>query len=553
MKVWPHKRPIFVCGHFALAERGSLCQRLGLSQPWSSLTDAELVVLAYQFWGPECPNYLDGQFSFAIWEPEKSRLFCCRDHLGTIPFLYWFHDEKFYFSSDLLPVLNTIPFPRELNSAALAAGSGLYWGNYTQGDTFHRGIYSVPPSCSLTVTLSGLHVHQYWRPVIRPELLPKSDAEVFARARALVEKSVAHHLRNDETAAVSLSGGLDSSAIAGVAALHLKKRNRTLLAVTAVNQDGETAIRDERDWADEFRIFDNIVFRRASATGRGPFDHIDDLKYFERTWLVFPRRYLTDALHTAVRDARILLSGGFGENTVSDAGHMFHLECLTRLRWGALAESLSRSSSVSRISGLRLLASEVWGHVKPQGPPVQSLLLAPSFLREQSPVIRRYRQWWPDGQKYALQQATSHLEFDILRSTATPRVQSGTSYPFLDRHLLEYSLAVPSRFKNRDGYRRYLIRRAFEDVLPTRIKWRRDKMAYSPDYRVRYNSQIELARNFVRSIRPSDPVREIVDVSALERGVHVVDPLSRDLVSTIQVPRTIYLINFLRQFPGLRA
>lgn len=77
-------------------------------------------------------------------------------------------------------------------------------------------------------------------------------------------------------------------------------------------------------------------------------------------------------------------------------------------------------------------------------------------------------------------------------------------------------------------------------------------MPYSPDYFVRYNAQLGMARDFVSAIGPKDPVRAVVDVEQLAALTQPVDALSGSAAARDQVPVTMYLINFLRQFPEFR-
>jgi len=105
----------------------------------------------------------------------------------------------------------------------------------------------------------------------------------------------------------------------------------------------------------------------------------------------------------------------------------------------------------------------------------------------------------------------------------------------------------------REGYPRYPVRAALDGTLPARIQWRTDKLPFSPDYSVRYNCQIGIAREFVAAIRTHDPVRSIVDVESLQKLLVPVDGASGTITAARdQVPSTLYLINFLRQFSEFR-
>ncbi|MFH1935733.1 MAG: hypothetical protein ABIN18_29710 [Pseudomonadota bacterium] len=64
-------------------------------------TDAEMVLMAYRYWGTACPEKILGDFSFAIWDGGKRRLFAARDILGIRPFYYHFDGRAFLFASEI--------------------------------------------------------------------------------------------------------------------------------------------------------------------------------------------------------------------------------------------------------------------------------------------------------------------------------------------------------------------------------------------------------------------------------------------------------------------
>ena len=111
---------------------------------------------------------------------------------------------------------------------------------------------------------------------------------------------------------------------------------------------------------------------------------------------------------------------------------------------------------------------------------------------------------------------------------------------------------MPESMDVGDGYPRYRIRAALDGILPPRIQWRTTKAPYSPDYFARYNAQLGMAREFVQAIRPNDPVRTVVDVEGLGKLLVPVDPAVGPTVARDEIPVTLYLINFLRQFAEFR-
>jgi asparagine synthase (glutamine-hydrolysing) len=120
--------------------------------------------------------------------------------------------------------------------------------------------------------------------------------------------------------------------------------------------------------------------------------------------------------------------------------------------------------------------------------------------------------------------------------------------PLLDKRVLEFCLAVPASMNLRNGYPRYLMRAALNGILPPKIQWRTSKAPFSPDYTARYNAQLGMARAFVAGLGARDPVRSIIDIERLTQMLVPADSGKESLAARDEVPSTLYMINFLRQF-----
>src|SRR5205823_1194719 len=136
-----------------------------------TVCDGELTLAAYAKWGQECPGHLCGEFSFAIWDSRERLLFCCRDQMGSQPFLYFLDQSRVVFVSDPRKILGLPGVPRKANLrkvSALAVPGGL---RLDPEETFHSGIRSLPPGAWMIVDRRGARGRTYWRPEIREDLV----------------------------------------------------------------------------------------------------------------------------------------------------------------------------------------------------------------------------------------------------------------------------------------------------------------------------------------------------------------------------------------------
>jgi len=187
---------------------------------YKTRSDTETIVHAYEEWGDACVHRFRGMFAFAIWDAPKQRLLLVRDRLGIKP-LYWsragdmllFGSEiKALFASGLItPQADTRAIP-EVLSTRYVSGEG----------TMFKGVQKLLPGHQLVFERGELRITQYWDvPERQPgsDSIPaRTDADVVAQFRDLLEESVRLRLMSDVPLWMFLSGGIDSSAIAALMA-----------------------------------------------------------------------------------------------------------------------------------------------------------------------------------------------------------------------------------------------------------------------------------------------------------------------------------------------
>jgi asparagine synthase (glutamine-hydrolysing) len=535
----------------SLHNRHELIEQLGAAT--KDLDDAGLLLAAYAKWGEDCPRFLLGEFAFAIWDFKLQRLFCCRDQIGFCNFFYVYEKTRFVFASDIALLLACPHVPRKLNLkkfGALAVPGGQH---QIHRETFHAGVLSLPSGTSMCVDREGVRQHRYWELNARDGHPYQTKPEALEALRDVLFRAVECRVGTGTRVAALLSGGLDSSAVASVAAKCLEKQNRTLTAISAVLADGQQTLGDERSYIEEFRSWPNIDIRYVTAPGRGPFDFLHDADRFARSPLRISTLYLYEELGKAALDAggQTLLGGEGGELGATAWSQRYYLELALKGRWPTLARELRSARNTRNISPLRMMGAQILSALLPARGRTPLVLLAPRFQRDNC-TRPPFRLPFISERQY---QADMIRQW--LRKHAAPRRQSATgligrSFPLLDKRVLEFCLTLSPSLNIEGGYHRCFIRKALEGILPKRIQWRSGKMPFSPDYFVRYNSQLHVAKDFVESIGPTDPVRSILDIEALKRLCVPVDPRVGSVAARDQVPGTIYAINFLRQFSEFR-
>lgn len=566
-----------------LDNRPELLAALGIAgKDAPAWPDARLILAAYEKWGLACPRRLIGAFAFILWDQRHRRLFCCRDALGLRPLFYARLDDLFAVASEgkALCALQKRVAP---NLTAIARlGDPRPKGENAQ-ETYFEGIFGLPPATALVVDAHGEHQETYWRPDPGARLGLKQDDEVLEGLRELLFQVMEPQLRASEPVASLLSGGLDSSSVVAVAARLLQGRAATLTTLSSVAMNPEPSglpetsgvgrVRDEGAYIGEFADWPNIRQRPIAPVGAGPLDDIERLVHAFESPTISTRHYLYAAFSKSVRELgiRVILDGCGGELGPTYRADGLYSEWLLRGDWRRLWRELQLGAQRRGTSPWTFLRAQLLRPLVPA--PLLRLragdaarrphALNPAFVTELlGDGTGRHSQASPP----AGGRPWSHRNAQAAIIRGHPSRVAGTigyehtelRYPLLDRRLLEYCLAAPARLKVRDGYPRYLVRGALDGILPTAIQWRTTKEPFSPDYFLRYNAQRHQAQERLAAIGPKDPVREVVDVERLKTwSRHEMTTSRYDSAANWTgghwVPRGLYLIAFLRQFPEFRA
>lgn len=194
-------------------------------------TDTEVLLRAYQHWGADVLDQLDGMFAFAIYDRLRQELFCARDRSGEKPFYYFLSKQTFAFASECKALFALSESPRQIDYKSLR--QYLAFGYCPNDRTMVDGIKKLQPGHKLTYSLRGRHlkISQYWTPATSL-LTPLNDVHQCADyLHELLEKSIRKQLVADVPVGILLSGGIDSSIIAAIASTLTPSPLKTFTAI----------------------------------------------------------------------------------------------------------------------------------------------------------------------------------------------------------------------------------------------------------------------------------------------------------------------------------
>jgi asparagine synthase (glutamine-hydrolysing) len=457
--------------------------------PLTAGFDAAFVAAAYRRWGVECAARLLGDFAFAIWDPRERRMFCARDVMAQKPFYYHRGASTFLFASEPQALLRHPSVSRRPNEGMVAECLSIITST---DDTLFADVQRLPRAHRLVVTPDAFTLEKYWEIDTARTIRYRTDDEYFEHFRALLRQVVGARLRSSTNVGVQLSGGVDSSSITATAT-ELRRSGEA-----AVDCDAYSLV--ELGELDEKEFIDRAVARIGCASHqfKGSTFPVDAYRAAtrRRTDLASsPNARLIASLKTGARrqGVRVLLSGVGSDEWFG--GSCYHLaDLFASLRWVSLASFLG---TVARHPEFELprpavkvmtwallsraMRKRIKGWIGRDGVPpwirrdfADRVSLAdrlyPGDPDQPFPTVAQ-RNIYRD----MMSGATIHCIEDEERSSAEFGVE--VRYPFADRRIMEFGLAIPETLRWRGPTRKFIVREAMREHLPAEIRRRRS----SPD------------------------------------------------------------------------
>ncbi len=476
--------------------------------------DTEVILAAYAEWGVDCLSRFNGMFAFALWDTGRRRLFCARDRFGIKPFYYFRQGRTFAFASEIKGLLAHPNAPRRPNDRAIFDYLSLGKSDHTE-QTFFDGIVSLPAAHFLIYDLAEgeMGVHRWWRADINPAIddgRAGDDPTVYDRFGELLEDAIRLRLRSDVPVGSCLSGGLDSSSVVCLANRLLLEEEVVPRHLVGEHQKTFTA-RNREEEIDEYR-YSHLVVERTGAEenlifpdGETLWREIESFVYHLDEPVDSTSQYPQwNVMRLASgRGVTVLLDGQGGDEILAGyyAYYPPYVSQIQRER-GLLAAAWA-GWQASRIGG-PTVRNVLLDHLSQQLPwRVQKLLsrvrseaelpggggtglkewqLAPDFLARNAE-----RRWQPfTGVD---ESGLAGILYRDLTETNLPKLlryedrnsmafSLETRLPFLDYRLVERVFELPLSYRLRNGWSKWILRRALSDVLPAEIAWRRSKLGF---------------------------------------------------------------------------
>ncbi len=520
-----------------------------LGHRFRTRSDTEVVLHAYLEWGEDCVERLEGMFAFAVWDVRRRTLFLARDRFGIKPLSYARVQDGLVFGSEpkallahpaVRPVVD-LDGLRVLFSMARAPGESVY-----------RDIRELPPGHTLTYGPGGLVLRRYWQLQARPH--EDGLDETIRKVRGLLESSVARELVSDVPLSVLLSGGLDSSTVAALAARALAREGGGRVRTTTVTYRGYS----DNFQPDLVRSAPDAPYARAVAEHIGA-DHLE----IELT--------TADLIDTAARRTVLRaqdVPAPFGDMDTSTyqafAGVRGHS---TVALTGESADEIFGGYSWVHIPDLADQEQFPWVGFEQWHPGTreglgQGLLSAAfkSRLDMDGYYAERYVQAMAEiprlpgedpEQRRAREICHLHLTHwlpRLLDRNDRLSMISGLEVrvPFCDHRLVQYAYNIPWEMKTFDGREKSLLRAAAADLLPEQVL-ERPKAPFPVSQDATYTKALH--QEFAEML--ADPAAPVLPLLDPQKARHVITPAgeaaAQDWLHRMNVEMALQVNTWLRE------
>jgi asparagine synthase (glutamine-hydrolysing) len=478
-------------------------QLLKQGYSFKTSSDTEVLMALYDRDKEKCLQLLDGMFSFVLYDEKEKSVFIARDRFGEKPFYYSFFKGSFYFGSEM-KALWAGGIPKEYNNRMLFnyLAYGYLKNPEDIQETFFKDIFSFPHSSYTTYKVgdTSLSINKYWDIDILKtnETIKLEDAK--AQFYELMFNSVKLRLRSDVPVGSSLSGGLDSSLIVCIID-ELNKNNSISQNTFSARFPGFA--KDEGKFMQYVIDKTKVIPHFITPSGEGMLEDFDKLCYHQEEPFGSASIYAQYCVMKLAKENNVtVLLDGQAADEILAGYHIYFIDYFNELKkhnhslyikeLAAYNKRYTNSSinPASRQNGMRNLLKIYFPNsinylkkVRLQSNQLISNQFNKDFFATYknesfifSPPAKSLNESLSRSTMngYALQDLLRYADRNSMAHSREVRL------PFLSHELVEFLFTVPSKYKINQGWTKWIMRATFDNILPTEITWREDKIGYEP-------------------------------------------------------------------------
>ncbi|WP_216829027.1 asparagine synthase-related protein [Alkalihalobacterium elongatum] len=557
---YDYVRQLVITSDAIIDNREELFSKLQIhSNQQKYISDSQLILLAYEKWGEEIPQYLLGDFAFMIWDEKKQKLFGARDFSGARTLYFYKNDTTFVFSTTIKPLFSLPYIEKKINEEWLAEFLVIpsMVEAVDMNSTVYKSIKQLPPSHTISVVDGKVTINKYNLIDFNNKLHLKSNQEYEEAFREVFEKAVTSRLRTYGKVGAQLSGGLDSGSVVSFAANALKKENKRLNTYSFIPRG------DFEDWTPNYFITDerpfiketvdyvgNISDQYMNFAEKSPFGEINDfLELLEMPYKFFENSFWLKGINEKAQEQgiKILLNGARGNHSISFGSWNLtinhYASLLKRLKWIQLYNELNlycKNYRTGKSVILPVVAKRAFPYMYQSSKTnteldysSSSIIISPELAKKTN-VFEKLKAYEVDITGY-----TTEDEFDFRKKhfeqlyswnkTGTVTTKLSLRYSLWDRdptndiRVIRFCLAIPNEQYVQGGMERSLVRRAMENYLPNKVRLDQQKRGLQgADVILRMTSKWKEFREELQQLSQDPNISSILNNELIKNAIKVI-------------------------------
>ncbi|WP_026503799.1 asparagine synthase (glutamine-hydrolyzing) [Butyrivibrio sp. NC3005] len=464
-------------------------------------SDTEVIIESYRYWGRNAFNKLNGMWAFCLYDVEKKELVLCRDRFGIKPLFYIDREDVFAFSSEAKAILGLLPDEKIPNETCIYRYLAGTLNEDVDEKSFYKNIKIFPAAHYMTIDAQNgeSSIKPYWevdeKKFRHKWIKGKNPIKTFKK---LFENSVELRLRADVEVGACLSGGIDSSAIVGCAS---KKYGRKMHTFSSIYEDPDC--NEERYITDVNKKWNTKAhFIKPDEYENDFVEYVKKITYHHDqpfTGASLFSQYMV--MNSISGNVKVVLDGQGADELF--AGYIPYYSHY-------IYDLLDKGTLCARLKAIRLLTvvNKYWhdiiGAISTDS--IVRLVGIKNSFRFQNNQriaelrIKRTSKMFTDSFMGRVHEDYSRKDIklssklntrlcnDVINKSipALLHNEDGNSMafsiesrvPFLDYRIVEFAMALDGKYKIRDSWTKWIVRKACREYLPNSVYKRKNKMGF---------------------------------------------------------------------------
>ena len=502
-------QPMHYLGRYSIIFNGEIYNYIELKQTlikhgysFKTKSDTEVLMALYDKEKENCLSLLDGMFSFVIYDNKKGEIFAARDRFGEKPFYYNYDHEKHFIFGSEMKSLWAAGVKKEVNNKMLFAylNYGSLQNQKDESETFYKNCTNLPHGHYLKLSVNScvLSIKKYYDINFKNINHTITEIQAQKKFKELFYISVNRRLRSDVATGTSLSGGLDSSVIVCIID-QLKKG-------TQQKQNTFSAIfpgfaKDEKKYIDYVIESTNVIPNFTTPDEDGIIKDFEKLIWHQEEPFGTASIYAQYCVMRLAKENKVtVLLDGQGADEYLAGYHSYYHQFFNDLK-----KNYPKRFQAQYSSYLKLHDANTINQIMKKDLKYFVRMKIPNALRAGKNFMNYYNhkkksfysdEFYFDNIKdnSIPFQYPKELNTALYYNTFQGELQSLLRYsdrnsmsqsrevrlPFLYHELVEFVFTLPPYFKINKGWTKWILRTAFNNILPQEITWRKDKIGYEP-------------------------------------------------------------------------